>query len=308
MKKRGAYILFFLIAVLLVVLLRTFVCSPYSIPSQGMENSLWHGDRILVNKWSYGLRLPQLSIFPYHRWCTRRVHKEEIVVFNNPANTQKKNIASKEVFINRCTGVAGDTIWVDSLYQYFNPGSSNPDQMRLYSYPRTHADKLDSIIHKLQLTPVIKLGEDSLNYFSSFSQYEHYLITQELGNKSWFKLAKPIRQTYPLIVPGKKVKVEVKPWNITLLKNTLILHEQKKAEIRNDSLFVDSQWIKECSFSKDYYWMSSNHSLNPSDSRVFGFVPHDHIIGKAFFVWFSKEPNANPFKGYRWNRFFKQVR
>lgn len=308
MRKRGTYILIFLGAILLVVLLRTFVCSPYSIPSQGMENSLWHGDRILVNKWSYGLRLPQLSIFPYHRWRTRPVHKEDIVVFNNPANTNRKNLANKEIFINRCTGVPGDTIWVDSLYQYFNSGSSNPDQIRLYSYPKKHSNELDSVVLKLGLTPVLKLGEDSLNHFSSFSQYEYYLITQEIGNKNWIKLAKQAQPTYPLVVPGKKIKIEVKPWNITLLKNTLILHEKKKAEIKNDSLFVNSQWVKECSFSKDYYWMSSNHSLNLSDSRVFGFVPHDHIIGKAFFIWLSKEPNSNPFKGYRWNRFFKQVR
>ena len=102
--------------ILAVVLLRGCVATSYSIPSSGMENSLYRGERILVNKWSYGLRLPFMGLWGYHRWAERPVHKEDILVFNNPANLLQATIDRKEVFISRCLGVPGDTLLVDSLF------------------------------------------------------------------------------------------------------------------------------------------------------------------------------------------------
>ena len=72
--------------VLVVVLLRGCVTTSYLIPSSGMENSLYRGECILVNKWSYGLRLPFMKLWGYHRWADSPVQKEDILVFNNPAN------------------------------------------------------------------------------------------------------------------------------------------------------------------------------------------------------------------------------
>ena len=114
--------------------------------------------------------------------------------------------------------------------------------------------------------------------------------------------------TYPLIVPGKGKFIRVYPWNITLLRNTLVMHEGKQAEIKNDTLYVDGKPTQHCYFTKDYYWMGSNNTVNFSDSRLFGFVPQDHIIGKASIIWFSKEKETGLFDGYRWNRFFRTVK
>ena len=72
--------------ILTVILLRSCVATSYLIPSTGMENSLYRGERILVNKWSYGLRLPFISLWGYHRWGDKPVRKDDILVFNNPAN------------------------------------------------------------------------------------------------------------------------------------------------------------------------------------------------------------------------------
>ena len=61
-----------------------------------MENSLYRGERILVNKWSYGLRLPFMSLWGYHRWTDKPVRKDDILVFNNPANlSQEQSIKEK---------------------------------------------------------------------------------------------------------------------------------------------------------------------------------------------------------------------
>lgn len=101
--------------ILVIVLLRGCVVTSYLIPSSGMENSLFQGERILVNKWSYGLRLPFMSLWNYHRWGDSPVQKEDIIVFNNPANLSESAIDRREVFISRCIGVPGDTLLIDSL-------------------------------------------------------------------------------------------------------------------------------------------------------------------------------------------------
>lgn len=77
--------------------------------------------------------------------------------------------------------------------------------------------------------------------------------------------------------------------------------------MKENQLYINGQIIQEYQFTQDYYWMSSNNSLNLSDSRQFGFVPHSHLIGKASFIWFSKDPNHSLFSGYRWNRIFKSI-
>lgn len=82
--RKFKWILAFAGAVAVVLLLRGFAFTSCLIPSTGMENSIFQGERILVNKWSYGLRVPFMSLFSYHRWCESPVRRQDIVVFNNP--------------------------------------------------------------------------------------------------------------------------------------------------------------------------------------------------------------------------------
>ena len=85
-------------AVVVVLLLRGFAFTSYLIPSTGMENSIFQGERILVNKWSYGLRVPFMSLFSYHRWCESPVQRQDIVVFNNPAGIREPVIDRREIY------------------------------------------------------------------------------------------------------------------------------------------------------------------------------------------------------------------
>lgn len=312
MKRNLKWIIALAGAIAIVLLLRGFAFTSCLIPSIGMENSLFRGERILVNKWSYGLRLPLMSIFPYHRWGGQKVKKEDIVVFNNPASTTEPIIDKREVFISRCIGIPGDTLLVDSLFSIVSSlNISGPDRKRLYAYPREREQQLDSLLSILSITPNELMGQDSMKNVRSFSRYEYYLLEQAMNGNNWIHLFEPDKEKQianPLIIPGKGTALRVYPWNRTLLRNTLVLHEGKQAEIRDDTLYVDGSPVQYCYFTKDYYWMASNNSVNLSDSRLFGLVPQDHIIGKASFIWFSKENGTGPFEGYRWNRFFQPVK
>ena len=309
--RKIKWILAFAGAIVIVLLLRGFAFTSCLIPSTGMENSLFQGERILVNKWSYGLRLPLMSAFSYLRWRERPVQKRDIVVFNNPAGIQQPTIDRREIYISRCIGTPGDTLLVDSLFSVSSPEAQfNPDKKRLYTYPASKENLITSLIRTLSITNDGLMGSDDSTHVRSFSRYEYYLLEQAIGDRNWIRplTEKQDKELKPLIVPSKGKALRVYPWNITLLRNTLVMHEGKQAEIKNDTLYIDGKPTQHCFFTKDYYWMASNNSVNLSDSRLFGFVPQDHMIGKASLIWFSKEKGTGILDGYRWNRFFQSVK
>lgn len=309
--RKFKWILAFAGAVVVVLLLRGFAFTSCLIPSTGMENSIFQGERILVNKWSYGLRVPFMSLFSYHRWCENPVRRQDIVVFNNPAGIRQPVIDRREIYISRCIGVPGDTLLVDSLFSATSPETKhNPDKKKLYVYPVSKESLITSLMHTFSITDDGLMGSNDSTHVRSFSRYEYYLLEQAIYGQNWLQPLSPQKdiELKPLIVPGKGKYIRVYPWNITLLRNTLVMHEGRQAEIKNDILYVDGNPTQHCYFTKDYYWMGSNNTINLSDSRLFGFVPQDHIIGKASVVWFSKEKETGLFDGYRWNRFFRTVK
>ena len=309
--RKFKWIFAFAGAIAVVLLLRGFAFTSCLIPSTGMENSLFQGERILVNKWSYGLRVPLMSLFSYHRWCERSVRQQDVVVFNNPAAIGQPTIDRREIYISRCIGTPGDTLLVDSLFSVSSPEAQfNPDKKRLYSYPASKEQLITSLMQTLSITNDGLMGSNDSTHVRSFSRYEYYLLEQAISDQNWIQplTEKSEKELKPLIVPGKGKALRVYPWNITLLRNTLVMHEGKQAEIKNDTLYIDGKPTQHCFFTKDYYWMASNNSVNLSDSRLFGFVPQDHIIGKASLIWFSKEKGTGIFDGYRWNRFFQSVK
>ncbi|MCE8952510.1 signal peptidase I [Bacteroides thetaiotaomicron] len=309
--RKFKWIFAFAGAIAVVLLLRGFAFTSCLIPSTGMENSLFQGERILVNKWSYGLRVPLMSLFSYHRWCERSVRQQDVVVFNNPAAIGQPTIDRREIYISRCIGTPGDTLLVDSLFSVSSPEAQlNPDKKRLYTYPAAKEQLVTSLMQTLSITNDGLMGYNDSTHVRSFSRYEYYLLEQAISDQNWIQplTEKSEKELKPLIVPGKGKALRVYPWNITLLRNTLVMHEGKQAEIKNDTLYIDGKPTQHCFFTKDYYWMASNNSVNLSDSRLFGFVPQDHIIGKASLIWFSKEKGTGIFDGYRWNRFFQSVK
>ena len=309
--RKFKWILVFAGAIVIVLLLREFAFTSCFIPSTGMENSIFQGERILVNKWSYGLRVPFMSIFSYHRWRERPVREQDIVVFNNPAGIRQPVIDRREIYIGRCIGVPGDTLFIDSLFSVISPEVQfNPDKKRLYAYPVDKENLITSLMHTLSIDDDGLMGSSDSTHVRSFSRYEYYLLEQAINGNNWIQplAGKKDTELRPLIVPGKGKFIRVHPWNITLLRNTLVMHEGKQAEIKNDTLYVDGKPTQHCYFTKDYYWVGANNTINLTDSRLFGFVPQDHLIGKASLVWFSKEKDTGVFDGYRWNRFFRTVK
>lgn len=308
MKRSLKWILAFVGAAIVVLLLRAFAFTSFYVPSNGMEQSVLSGEGILVDKWSYGLRIPMDNWWGYHRKSEQPVQLNDVIVFNNPANIAN-GIGQKEVFIGQCVGTPGDTLMVDSLFGIVsNEKLQSFAATSYYRYSIQQESAIDSLMASYKIESDSCIIIDSLWCVRPFTRKEIRQLSKGLYCDTCFTALDANEQPVkPLIVPSKGKTITIYPWNRTLLMNTLVLHENKKVVLKNDTLFIDGVPSESYCFTKDYYWINADNSENLADSRLFGFVPHDHVIGQAAIIWFSKEPNTSLFNGYRWDRFFKRL-
>lgn len=296
-----------LIAAALVVLIKVFAFTSCTIPSTGMENSLLRGERVIVNKWSYGLRLPLMGMTGYHRLAARGVERSDIVLFNNPAG--KGTIDRRELFINRCIGLPGDTLMLNGQLIQTRDQVLSPDSKLVYAYPGEQEDLVVEAMRRVGIGDNKLVGFDRGDFLRSFSHYEIYLMRQELRGQVTFRSLQTDTAdgVHPFVVPARGRAVRVYPWNAKLLCNTIVQHEGRQARLQDDTLWVDGRRVTSYTFTKDYHWVASNNSVSLCDSRLFGFVPDDHIIGRASLIWFSKDTEEPFWHGFRWKRFFRLV-
>ncbi len=274
-----------------VVLVRAFLVTSCFIPSSGMENSLYKGERVLVNKWSYGLRMPFPSVFGYHRIGPREVERGDIVLFNDPSPLDHgKRLESKDLFISRCIGVPGDTLMLNKELLNVEGEILSPDSKTLYTYPSSQEDIVLALLDLTGIKDNLLLGyTPDGDYIRSFSHYECYLISQKAdGVVNFTPMNRQLsKDVHPYVVPRKGVPVKVYPWNVVLMCNTVRYHEGRRADVKGDTLLVDGRPVTDYTFSRNYYWMAANDPVNLCDSRLFGFVPEEYIVGKAWRIWFT---------------------
>lgn len=275
-----------LAAIALVLLVHIFAFTSCTIPSTGMENSLYQGERVLVNKWSYGFRLPFSTV----RWGEKRAGKGDLVLFNNPnPRVPQVPVYNREPFISRIVGIPGDTLMLNDELWATDEQVLSPDSKSLYAYPHTDEEQMQEAMRAAHITGNQLIGYTEGKYIRSFSHYEYYLLGQALPAGIGLQPLYPndISQSHPLVIPARGKAVKIYPWNVTLLYNTIVRHEQKQASVKGDTLFVGGQAVDTYTFSKDYYWMVANNPVNLCDSRLFGLVPDDHLIGQVWLIWFS---------------------
>ena len=96
--------------------------------------------------------------------------------------------------------------------------------------------------------------------------------------------------------------------NIAIYERPIRIYEQNDLQIRDGKIFINGQETTKYTFKMDYYWMMGDNRHNSADSRYWGFVPEDHIVGPPLFIWWSVCPDTNPAAStIRWNRLFRWV-
>ena len=113
----------------------------------------------------------------------------------------------------------------------------------------------------------------------------------------------------PIIIPKKGNKVELSLANLPLYKRIIREYEKNLLDVDNNTILINDVPTSNYEFKLDYYWMMGDNRYNSEDSRVWGFVPEDHIVGKPVFIWMSIEGINDGFKNWkiRWDRVFTTV-
>jgi signal peptidase I len=106
----------------------------------------------------------------------------------------------------------------------------------------------------------------------------------------------------PLNIPAAGQTVELTAKTLPIYRRIIKVYEGHDLEVKNDKIYVDGEETTQYTIEMDYYFMMGDNRHNSEDSRVWGFVPEDHIVGKPLFIWFSRKTG-----GIRWNRLFKSA-
>ncbi len=304
------------------------------------DNRFWGSTSTL--SYTTLLQLPSIRL-----WGYTRVKNNDVVVFGYPADTMQgctpPPVDMKTHYIKRCIGIAGDKIEVKAGQVFVNdkPAKNPPNMQSEYiikSKNSIHEDKEDKFKDKfkeLYISEFGRSGEDDKVYraYCTEAQAEALRkmdfvvsVTQFIRpkNESLPSGMSPCNELLPnwqkefswnedffgpLTIPKRGVKIEINAENLKLYGQTIARYEwHENVKIENQKLYIDYKEIKEYTFKQDYFFMMGDNRHQSFDSRFFGFVPEDHIVGQASFTWLSLDANRTWFGGkIRWGRMFTWI-
>lgn len=113
----------------------------------------------------------------------------------------------------------------------------------------------------------------------------------------------------PLYIPRKGSVLKLSAYNLPMYERIIRVYEHNSLEVKDGKFFINGEETRYYTFKMDYYWMMGDNRHNSADSRYWGFVPEDHVVGRPVLVWLSLDKDKGLFDGkIRFNRFFKDAR
>jgi signal peptidase I len=165
------------------------------------------------------------------------------------------------------------------------------------------------------LVLMTKQGAESLKSMNVTTTLESYFYRKEV-------LQEPIENIFPNDTAQYKWNVDnfgpiilpKKGWTVNLNDSIypqydrgIRVYENNIVERKDGKFFINGEAATSYTFKMDYYWLMGDNRHNSQDSRYWGFVPEDHVVGKAWFIWMSYAKEASGFKKIRWSRLFSSI-
>jgi len=263
---------------------------------------------------------------PYHRIPGfSKIKNNDVVVFNYPMEDFRP-VDKRENYIKRCVAIPGDELQVINKVLYINGEIAEKLEGMQYSYHvKTDGNSLNPrILSKMDITEGgmisnqgdyrLALTENSKEKLSSFSSVKEINTLSE-PEDSYAEYIFPKNKKFrfnkdnfgPIIIPKKGVTIALSIENISLYKRLITVYEGNELEIDSNKILINGKEDTTYTFAMDYYFMMGDNRDNSADSRFWGFVPDDHIVGKAVMIWFSLDKAKSWFSKIRWSRIFNSI-
>lgn len=279
------------------------------------------GDSVYItSKRSYTLGQARRNkeFLAYDRELAQKVTKNDFVV---------RPIDKKDHYIKRCIALPGDSLEIRNRQVFINgEAQKNPKDMQfLYRVNLPVSYNPRKLIDW-------GIGDTDDDIVGSPSRPQGYFLTEKqaslmesLGNGvsvEIFENGPDPRKLFPhdpdnfsdwsiddygpIWIPKAGTTIDISSANIALYERVINVYENNDLEINGDVIKINGEVANSYTFKQDYYWAMGDNRHNSEDSRMWGFVPHDHIVGKPLFIWFSTK-NARISDGIRFNRILKSA-
>lgn len=229
----------------------------------------------------------------------------------------------RENYVKRCVGLPGQTLQIRNRVVYLD-GKANkePENVQYTYYVKLKQSLPDDVMKELgismeDLTSLNTLGYmpltkravaalatrkdivESITLNTDSNDLETYPLN---GNYHW------TRDNYgPVWIPAKGKSIDLTADNIAIYERPIRTYEGNDLQVRDGHIYINGKEARSYTFKMDYYWMMGDNRHNSADSRYWGFVPEDHVVGKPIFIWWSSDPDRHGIGGIRWNRLFRLV-
>lgn len=236
-------------------------------------------------------------------------------------------VDKRENYIKRCIGIPGDVIEIkdgqvfvnDKEQQHF-PGmqfdyiiTTNGTAINKRLLEKIGISKADQQVFNSSqfLFPLTMEQVEEISKLNNVTSVKK--VNMDKGN--WDKNIFPFSENYPwnvdnfgpLQIPKKGETIQLNMTNLPVYERIISLYEEHQLEVKDSTIFIDGAATGQYTFAMDYYWMMGDNRHNSADSRYWGFVPEDHVVGKAVFIWLSLDKEKSLPANIRWNRLFRTV-
>ena len=236
-------------------------------------------------------------------------------------------VDKRENYIKRCIAIAGDSLKLVQGQVYVNgkPQKEIPGIQYKYLVNTNGTAINNDVLEKLDITQSEIEGADSrymmsltaeqvkkLDALKLIQSKERGIFPPEYSDPAIFpsdpKFTWNLDNFGPIWIPKKGVTINLSVENLPLYKRIIDVYEENDLKVKDGAIYINGAPASTYTFKMDYFWMMGDNRYNSADSRYWGFVPEDHVVGKASFVWLSLDKNKSFLSKIRWNRFFMGVK